>query len=414
MRTHFFGLLLLASISLPAAGQQKPTALPATGNAPGYSWQTSIGIHSKNTQNIVVAVSPGTVYYTLDGGTTWKTGNVPVVGEQGDTKLLSDGHGTFYYFQTNGLGITSCYTSHDGQTWDTGMPVPMSANKRNERVGVTVDAKGALYLTYTQFDAYPSEDEACRSSIWMTKSSSGRKWSTPKEMSQTPGRCNDMRYAASGSQAAIAADGKSYVAWLTGQTIFMDRSFDGSMWLTNDITITRLKADPTYSEPTLLIDRAKGPRAGSLYMSWADTRSAKDDADIWFIRSTNYGDNWTSPQRINDDAAGQQYQPAMAVDPTTGVIYVLYFDRRESEGEGLATAVYLAWSDDGGNNFHNKKISTESFLGEATIPERGYTGLAVQKGNIAAVWVQDLDGKPAVFTVTTTQDALEVKPIATK
>lgn len=414
MHAHFFGLLLLASVSLPAAGQQKPTALPLT-TAPAASWQASVAIHPKNTQNVVVATSPGSVYYTMDGGNTWKqTGNLPAVGEQGDTQLLSDGHGTFYYFQTNGPGITSCFASRDGQVWDQGTPVPMGANKRNERVGVTADAKGSLHLTYTQFDAYPSDDDACRSSIWMTKSSNGKKWSTPREISQTPGRCNDVRHAASGALAAIAADGKSYVAWLTGQTIFMDRSFDGSMWLSNDIAIIRLKGEPGYNEPTLAVDRTKGARAGSLYMSWADTRSGKDDADIWFIRSTNYGDNWTSPQRINDDAAGQQYQPAMAVDPTTGVIYVLYFDRRESEGESLATAVYLAWSDDGGNNFHNKKISTESFIGEATFPARGYTGLAVQKGIIAAVWVQDLNGKPAVFTATTTQDALGVKQIATK
>lgn len=411
MRTYFFGLLLLASVTLPAAAQQKPTAIPAASRP---SDQVSIAINPKNTQNMVVATSPGSVYYTLDGGNTWElTTSVPVVGEEGETQLLSDGHGTFYYFQTNGPGITSCYTSRDGQTWDSGTPVPGGANKRNERIGVTADAKGSLYLTYTQFDAYPSDDAACRSSIWMTKSSNGKKWSKPLEISQVAGRCNDAAHAASGSLAAIAPDGKSYVAWLTGQTIFMDRSFDGSVWLTNDITITRLKGD-LYSEPTLLVDRAKGPRMGSLYMSWSDTRSGQDDADIWFIRSTNYGDNWTSPLRVNDDAIGHQYQSAMAVDATTDVLYILYFDRRASE-EGLATEVYLAWSTDGGNNFQNKKISTASFTGQDTPPERGYTGLAVHKGVIAAAWVQDLDGKSAVFTTTLTQDALgPAKPLATK
>ncbi|MBT1685713.1 sialidase family protein [Dawidia soli] len=413
MRAHFFGFLLLAGVSLPAAGQQKPTALPPMAHAPGYSWQASIAIHPKNPQNMVVAVSPGTVYYTVDGGNTWKTGTVPVVGEQGDARLISDGHGTFYYFQTNGPGITACYTSRDGQTWDTGTPVAMDNTKHNERVNVSADAKGSLYVTYTQFDEYPSEDAACRSSIWMTRSSNGKKWSTPKEMSQTAGRCNDARRAASGALAAVAADGKSYVAWLTGQTIFMDRSFDGSMWLSNDITVTRLKAD-AYSEPTLLVDRSKGPRMGSLYMAWSDTRSSQDDADVWFIRSTNYGDNWTSPQRVNDDALGQQYQPAMAIDPATGILYMLYFDRRATEGEGLATEVYLAWSNDGGNNFHNKKISTAPFTGQTILPERGYTGLAVHKGTIAAVWIQDLDGKPAVFTNTLTQEALGAAQIATK
>jgi photosystem II stability/assembly factor-like uncharacterized protein len=413
MRAHFPGLLLLAGVSLSAAGQQKPAALPLM--APGSSWQASIAIHPKNTQNMVVAVSPGMVYYTLDGGATWThTSEVPVVGEQEDMQLLSDGHGTFYYLQTNGSGSTSCFLSHDGKTWEKGMPVATNEGKQSARVGATTDAKGSLYVTYTQFDTYPSEDAACRSSIWMTKSSNGKKWSTPKEISQTAGRCNDIQHAASGSLAAIAADGKSYVAWLTGQTIFMDRSFDGSMWLSNDIAITRLKADPSYSEPILLIDRAKGPRTGSLYMAWSDNRSGQGDADVWFIRSTNYGDNWTSPLRINDDPTDQQYQPAMAIDPATGLLYILYFDRRASEGAGLMTEVYLAWSNDGGNNFHNKKISTAPFAGEATFPERGYTGLAVHKGVVAAVWIQDLEGTPAVFTATTTQEALGAKQIVKK
>jgi hypothetical protein len=412
MRAQIIGLLLVAGVSFPAAGQQTPAALPFT-TAPAASWQASVAIHPKNTQNMVVAVSPGTVYYTLDGGTTWKPGTVATTGTEGEVSLLSDGHGTFYYFH-NAAGQPMCYTSRDGQVWDAGAPVTSDASKKNVRLGVTADAKGSLSVTYTQFDQYPSDDAACRSSIWMTKSSNGKKWSTPKEMSQTAGRCSDAQHAASGSLAGVSPDGKSYVVWLTGQTLFMDRSFDGSMWLSNDITITRMKADPSYSEPTLLVDRAKGPRTGSLYITWSDNRSGQGDADVWLIRSTNYGDNWTSPIRINDDAIGQQYQPATAIDPATGIMYVLYFDRRASEGEGLSTEVYLAWSNDGGNSFHNKKISTAPFTGQATLPERGYTGLAVHKGVIAAVWIQDVDGKPAVFTATTTQETLGAKQIATK
>jgi hypothetical protein len=403
MRTFSIGLLLLSGISIAAVAQIKNTSLPIASAGP--FWQTAVAMHPKNPANVVVAVAPGTVLYSIDGGTSWQPGSLTTAaGPEGEVSMVADGKGDFYYIQTSGNQMV-CHVSKDGgKTWDVGSPViGPDPTKKNLRQTATIDARGTLHLTYTQFDNYPSDAADCRSAIFLTQSSNGKKWSKPREISQVPGRCNDGRSAAAGAYTAVAYDGKSYVVWLNNQTIFMDRAFDGSTWLSTDITVTKLKGDKSYSNPILLADRSKGPRQGSLYLTWSDTRAGKEDADIWFMRSTNYGDNWTSPQRVNDDTpVKHQYQPAMAIDQATGFFYILYFDRRAYDDN--QTDVYLACSTDGGNTFKNKKISETSFAGSESWPEFGYTGLAAHKGIITPVWIRTNEGKPEVWTATLKQE----------
>lgn len=70
--------------------------------------------------------------------------------------------------------------------------------------------------------------------------------------------------------------------------------------------------------------------------------------------------------RVNDDATTRhQFFPAAAIDPTTGILYVVYYDRRATIGTD--TDVYLSRSADGGRTFHAMAVSDLSFTPDPTV-----------------------------------------------
>lgn len=113
----------------------------------------------------------------------------------------------------------------------------------------------------------------------------------------------------------INADGRVFVAWASMGYIVFDRSYDGgNRWLNNDLaiahqyggwnmTIPGLKR--ANGLPVLGIDNSPSRYGGSLYICYADQKNGAEDTDIWLIRSTNYGDNWSQPLRINKDGVGK-------------------------------------------------------------------------------------------------------------
>ena len=158
--------------------------------------------------------------------------------------------------------------------------------------------------------------------------------------------------------------------------------------------------------PVLMTDNSKGRYRGSLYVVWADQREGDDDTDIWITRSHNFGDNWSTPMRVNDDGPGKhQYLPWMAVDQTTGYVYIVYYDRRSYDD--TQTDVYLAYSSDGGANFKNVKISEKPFAPQEDRFFGDYNNISAHKGIIAPIWTRMDDGKTSVWTTIIKQEDLK-------
>jgi hypothetical protein len=127
------------------------------------------------------------------------------------------------------------------------------------------------------------------------------------------------------------------------------------------------------------------------------------------MRSTNYGDNWTTPLKVNNDGKGKhQYLPWMTVDPSTGYIYVVYYDRRAYDD--MQTDVYVAYSLDAGQSFTNVKISDSPFVPSETSFFGDYTNIAASKGIIAPIWARMDNGNTSVWTaVIKHQDLVKAK-----
>lgn len=384
-----------------------------------YMCEPSIAINPRNPLNIVAASVLNNIYFTKDGGATWQKREVTSsFGVYGDPALIADGSGTFYFFHlsdpTQGKGgydsekldrIVVQRSNDGGDTWDDGTSIGFNHPKDQDKQWPAIDSKGNLILTWTQFDSYGSKDAGCQSNIMLSTSKNGSKWSEPIVVSQLPGNCLDNDSTVMGAMPAVTYDGKAFVAWALNEKIYLDRSFDGNLWLSTDIQILDQKGgwdlkipghDRCNGLPVFMTDRSKSGLRGYLYMVWSDQRNGPNDTDVWFSRSTNYGDNWSSPTNVSIARKNHQYLPWMAIDQTTSNIYIMYYDR--SEHDDLKTDVYLAWSTDGGNTFRNTKISETPFIPSEQTFFGDYTNLSAHKGIITPIWTRMDNGKTSVWT----------------
>jgi hypothetical protein len=393
--------------------------------------EPSIVVNKRHPNNIIAGVVLDRAIYTQDGGMSWQETQLQSpLGVFGDPALVSDSKGNIYYFHLadpSGQGrshdawldrIVVQKSGDGGKTWDEGKIIGLNPPKDQDKPWPAVHPrKSQVAVTWTQFDKYGSADKACQSNILFSQSG-GKKWSKPVQINQNPGNCIDDDDTAEGAVPAIALDGKMYVAWSNGGYIYFDRSFnEGKTWLTNDLVVAEHKGGwsmniPGLSRcngmPVLMVDASPSRMQGTLFLVWADQRNGENDTDIWFSRSTNHGDLWTTPVRINKDGPGKhQFLPWMAVDQTTGNVYIVYYDRRAYDDH--QTDVYLAYSTDGGSNFTEVKISESPFVPTADKFFGDYNNISAHKGIIAPVWTRMDNGESSVWTAVIKEQDLVKK-----
>ncbi len=373
----------------------------------------------------MVGVGLDNTLYTRDGGRTW-TGSKPESswGSYRDPALICDGKGNFHYLHAAGGKnasesrqdrIVSCISSDGGSTWEaeTSFGYQPPSEQIRPRPGML---RGSLYVTWTRSDHPGQKDSTCQSNILLSMSSGdGRKWSEPLQINQTPGDCREGAQTMQGAAPAINTEGKLFVAWSNRGNFFLDRSYDGGKtWLSSDLAIGRRGAggqlnvpgiQPCYTIPVLAVDNSLSYFRGSLYLVWADQSNGENDTDIWFMRSTNRGDLWTQPRRVNLDSIGRhQFLPSIAVDEATGILYIVYYDRRAYND--LRTDVYVAYSMDGGIKFTEMKISEAPFVPGAEKPFADRIAVAAFKGVITPVWTRMDEGITSLWTTLLRQGDL--------
>ena len=431
----FLSLALLLIVQVGAVAQFKNIKLAEQVEGVYPPVEPSITINKKNPKNIVAGVVLDRAIYTLDGGVTWSESKLESpYGVYGDPALVSDIKGHIYYFHLADpskqgrendawLDRIVCQKSTDGgKTWSDGASIGNNPPTDQDKQWPAVHPrKQHVYTTWTQFDKYGLDDPNCHSNIMFSMSTKeGKKWSKPLQINLNPGDCIDDDNTAEGAVPAVDNLGRVFVTWASHGNIYFDRSFDGgTTWLSNDLMIAKQPGgwsmdiqglSRSNGMPVLMIDNSKGRLRNSLYLVWADQRNGTNDTDIWFMRSTNFGDMWTQPMRINQDGPGKhQFLPWMSVDEGTGYIYIVYYDRRAYDD--LQTDVYIAYSTDGGNIFTEKKISESPFIPTDTKFFGDYTNIASHKGVVAPIWTRMDDGKTSVYTaVITDSDLLKDKP----
>lgn len=364
----------------------------------GAGGSVSVVSNARSPEKVIGVSASEQFCITRDGGETWTTTKV-APGPVSPTLIVDDkGQFVSLYGSTEDKKLSG-QRSADGATWTAMDALPSGTNQL--RQSAIIDSKGTFYVTWVEQEG---DETKCESSVRFSMSRNGKKWSEPAEIGSIPGDCNGV----SPAMPTVTPDGKVLIAWASNDKILLDRSFNGGeWWLSNDITVTDLRGGgrfvvPGYGTctlaPALTSDNSKSPYRGSVYIVWADQRNGEDDTDIFFTRSHNFGDNWSLPSRVNNDKARKhQYAPSLAVDQTTGYVYILYYDRRDYDDN--STDVYLAWSTDGGASFKNTRISEEPFTAEEGVSSlTGCNSITAHKGVITPVWSRTDDGKVSVWT----------------
>ena len=378
-----FCLLLTLAGSL--FGQQLPTAPKAhivdiTSKA-GFFNEPALAVNPKNPQQAVVAWQVNaSAAYSTDGGQTWKVaeGTAPKnYRVSGDVSLAYDasGHAILCYIAFDKLGSTNYWAQgatrngifirrslDGGQNWEPDAVTVISHESTpgipfEDKPWVVADTSGPhagnLYIGWTQFTLAASDLMFSRST------DDGKTWSQPIKLNSVPGLPRDDNGALEGFHGVVGPDGALYTIWDDRDGIMMAVSHDGGATFSKDRRI--IPAGPGYFGITG-VSRSNGfpqigwtcerqKHGGNLYVAWSDYSNG--DVDVFVSSSGDYGKTWSAPVRVNSDPihnGKDQFFQWMAVDPQSGAVNLIFYDRRTDNQQ---TTVTLARSTDGGKTFQN-------------------------------------------------------------
>lgn len=232
--------------------------------------------------------------------------------------------------------------------------------------------EGSVYMAWTEFDTGGSHI------LFVRSTDGGQTFSKPLILS-------DARNGVQGATPAVGPDGEIYVLWLSfgrAPELRIRKSLDGGetfepekvvapFTISSDSAASRncgrraLKGDIRYLElPSMAVDHSSAPTRGTIYVTYSsdpDGNNGKDVADIFVVRSTDGGETWSPPLRVNDDTTtSDQFQPAIAV-AQDGTVGLMFYDRR-LDPENVSLDVFMVRSTDGGQTFEpNFRVTDRSF-----------------------------------------------------
>lgn len=416
---HYF---LIGCVSLlvfqPRAQGYKNVQIPAvSAKYPFNECEPSIAINPNNPDEIAAGTVLSGYHYSKDGGQSWQTKSLKSkYGVYGDPVLHYDALGRLYYLHLSDYKKTShldrivCqYTDQiEGNFSKGSFPAP-NGTKVQDKHWVVIDPHThAIYMTWTQFDAYDSADPKDSSVILFSKSlNRGQSWSEPIRISKFGGDCRDSDNTVEGAVPALGKNGEIFVCWTGPRGIMFQCSKDGGQtWLLEEKQLTDhvggwdIDIPGIYRAnglPFLMADMSNGSRDGTLYLNWCDQRNGSDDTDVWLMSSSDGGTTWTQAKRVNQDPPGkQQFLTSMAVDQKNGDLHFIYYDRRRFKTN--STDVVWAKSSDGGLSFSEEIISTRPFLPNPEIFFGDYLGIAAHNGRVRPIWPRMDNGVITLWT----------------
>ncbi len=376
--------------------------------------ETSVKISRKDPNRVVAAwrdfrtgVNPANrkvgYSYSTDGGSTWSDSKLldstllPGFPRNSDPVVNVDSSGNFYIAVVcigNNVAVAVYKSTDGGVTFPTAHLVANSGSEDKEMFD-TDRTPGSpyyntMYISWTRFSSVTG--------IKLTKSvNGGVNWTNPVAVS-------DDEFGVQGSDVVAGLNGEVYVTWLDGNTNDMitkfDKSTDGgsTFGVDKDVAIGPFPEISISSSnitcPSIAADISDGPNRGNIYIAFCDSRNG--DPDIFLVRSTNRGVNWSTPLRINNDPVGNgklQCWPWIEVNEN-GNIAIVFYDSRNTSSNTIVDA-YLAHSTDGGISFANLNLSTQpSPTNQPNTAVRfgDYIGIDYHNLRIVPVWTDERSG----------------------
>lgn len=332
-----------------------------------------IATNPRDPLNSICAYNINNLYYTLDGY-NWIKNNPTFTSFSviGDPVMAYDSLGTCYYAQLyqNGAtyGIAVIRSSNKGVSWFGPTSVFSTTSGLSDKEWITADQTAGPYSNYVYVGWRQFGETGMRFS---RSTDRGVSWSAPQSFIGGQGA-----YVAVGPNGNIQG-GSVYFAATQGGGMYINRSTDGGATFSPQVIAAVINPPGVQCAgrytvkncirnnefPRMAADNSFTSTRGNVYVVFAANPTGPDNADIFLIKSTNNGVNWTSPLRVNDDATiTDQWMPSVSVDNATGKIFICWYDSRVDEANNLQTRLYAAVSSNGGNSFTtNSNVSDISF-----------------------------------------------------
>ncbi len=422
-----FGFLVLFMVQISLAQFTNIRISPPNLTDPE---EVTIAINPLNPANLVAGANIAYYFFSTDSGQTWNWGNLTSgYGVWGDPCVRFDANGHAFFahlsYPPSGYWLDRIVvqTSTDGgATWSNGAGVGLNPPKQQDKEWLAIDFTSSayhntIYMSWTEFDNYGSSNPQDSTRILCAHSTDGGvTWSAPVRVSDHGGDCLDSDNTVEGAIPAVGPEGQVYISWSGPLGIMFDRSLDGGATFGQDVFVTDQPGGwdfpvagiyRTNGFPTTLCDTSHSPYRGTIYVIWSDQRNGVGNTDVFLIKSVDGGTTWEGFTRVNGDSTlRDQFFPAATIDPETGILYVVYYDRANTTG--FATDVTLARSDDGGQSFTYSTISESAFIPNSSVFFGDYIDIAARNGRIYPIWMRMDMGDRSVWTALVHDEWLTV------
>jgi hypothetical protein len=389
--------------------------------------EVSIAINPKNTNQLAAGSNLNYFFSSTDGGWSWNwTQLTSHYGFWGDPNLMFDDSGILYYEHLSGRNwqdteflwrIVVQRSLDAGMSFDSGEQIGYYPPTMQDKAWLGIDrsqtaTNGTIMTSWNEDDLYGSKLPKDSSRIFFSKTTDhGETWSQRVRVDDWGGDCLDSSNTVEGAVTATGPDGTIYIVWSGHNKIYLDRSTDGGKTFGKDQAIADQPGGWDFVVPGIF--RANGfpmivsdlnPKSkfyGRLYVMWSDQRRRAPDGtgitDIYSMYSPDGGNTWSNLLRVNTDTAmNHHFFPSMTIDPVTGHIFLVFYDRRhylDSE-----TDVYLARSTDGGQSFDNTRISQSAFGPDSGVFFGDYIHLVAYNRKVFPIWMRMDDSVLSVWT----------------
>ncbi len=393
--------------------------------------EVSIAIDPSNPNYLAAGANINYAYYSTNGGYNWFQQSLSSsLGVWGDPCLVFDGSGNLYYGH---LSVASYWidriviqrSTNHGVNYNDGASIGFNNPKNQDKEWIGIDMTnspyhGNVYVTWTEFDNYGSSNPGDSSRIRFSRSTDqGITWSNAVTISDVSGDCIDSDNTDEGAVPCVGPNGEVYVSWAGPLGLMFDKSTDGGVTWGTDIFVSDIPGGWDFDVsgiyranglPITACDTSSAsPYKGNIYINWSDQRNGATNTDVFFVKSTDGGNTWTSPLKVNDDnTTRHQFFTWMTIDQTTGFIYCGFYDRRNTTG--AATDFYVARSTDGGDTFDNFIVSESSFTPSSNVFFGDYTNIAAYDRMIYPIWMR-LDGGTLSVWTAIINDTTSVVPV---
>ena len=349
-------IVLALAVALATTGLAAATPLPSvfdTSALPGNEAEDAIAVNPKNTANVVTmstlpdVVSGLSVNVTFNGGASWATRVIggtasdPLGDICCDQQLAWDRFGNLWmaYLPNSTFDVSVALSTDGGRSFTRVADIAPNGDQPSIAVGAN-----SVWVSYTA-----SKGKQIQASGAQVRGL-GRfgHFSTPESVTGPQGN-GDYGDTAVGPGGQVMVTYQKSENGKGGTDIYTAEDGDGlgSGGFNAPVLVAHSRVggfDPIPAQPDRTIDaeanlawdRSGGAHSGRAYLVWTqETPNASNNTDIELQHSDDNGATWSPAVRVNDDqTVNSQYDPAIALDQTTGNVALSWYDTRNDLGAG--------------------------------------------------------------------------------